>query len=82
MKDIQALIPIVGSGEAASAEEITQKSVRREEPAYERYESVEIQAQDRPDRLKKPSTESTDRLGREPSRLVPIGYTGSVQRTG
>ena len=36
---------------------------------------VEIQAQHRPDRLKKPRTGSvgTDRLGREPSRLVPIG---------
>ena len=48
---------------------------------------VEIQAQhrpDRPDRLKKPRTGSvgTDRLGRGPSRLGPIGYAGSVQRTG
>ena len=36
---------------------------------------VEIQAQHRPDRLKKPRTESvgTDRLGRVPSRLGPIG---------
>ena len=35
---------------------------------------VEIQAQHRPDRLKKPRTESvwTDRLGRVPSRLGPI----------
>ena len=41
--------------------------------------SVEIQAQHRPDRLKKPRT---DRLGREPSLLGPIGYAGSVQRTG
>ena len=37
--------------------------------------SVEIQAQRLPDRLKKPRTESvgTDRLGRVPSRLGPIG---------
>ena len=43
---------------------------------------VEIQAQHRPDRLKKPRTESvgTDRLGRVPSRLGPIGYAGSAQR--
>ena len=36
---------------------------------------VEIQAQHRPSRLKKPRTESvwTDRLGRVPSRLGPIG---------
>ena len=36
---------------------------------------VEIQAQHQPDRLKKPRTESvwTDRLGRVPSRLGPIG---------
>ena len=36
--------------------------------------NVEIQAQHRPDRLKKPRTESvgTDRLGRVPSRLGPI----------
>ena len=39
MKDIQALIPIVGNGEAASAEEITQQSVLEEEPAYGRYET-------------------------------------------
>ena len=38
MKNIQALIPIVGSGEAASAEEIMQQSVLKEEPAYGRYE--------------------------------------------
>ena len=45
--------------------------------------SVEIQAQHRPNRLKKPRTESvgTDRLGRVPSRLGPIGYAGSAQRT-
>ena len=45
--------------------------------------SVEIQAQHRPDRLKKPRTESvwTDRLGRVPSRLGPIRYAGSAQRT-
>mgnify|MGYP006973845420 CR=1 FL=1 len=37
--------------------------------------TVEIQAQHRPSRLKKPRTESvgTDRLGRVPSRLGPIG---------
>ena len=37
--------------------------------------SVEIQAQHWPDRLKKPRTGSvgTDRLGRGPSRLGPIG---------
>ena len=37
--------------------------------------TVEIQAQHRPDRLNKPRTESvgTDRLGRVPSRLGPIG---------
>ena len=45
-------------------------------------EHVEIQAQHRPDRLKKPRTElvGTDRLGRVPSRLGPIGYAGSAQR--
>ena len=45
-------------------------------------QSVEIQAQHRPDRLKNPRTESvgTDRLGRVPSRLGPIGYAGSTQR--
>ena len=39
------------------------------------WDNVEIQAQHRPDRLKKPRTESvgTDRLGRVPSRLGPIG---------
>ena len=36
MKNIHALIPIVGSGEAASVEEITQQSVWEEEPAYVR----------------------------------------------
>ena len=41
MEDIQALIPIVGSGEAASAEEITQQSISLEEPAYRRYETRE-----------------------------------------
>ena len=41
----------------------------------EYLDSVEIQAQHRPDRLKKPRIESvgTDRLGRGPSRLGPIG---------
>ena len=39
MKDIQALIPIVRSGEAANAEEIMQQSVWKEEPAYGRYET-------------------------------------------
>ena len=36
MENIQALIPNVGSGEAASAEEITQCSAVKEEPAYVR----------------------------------------------
>ena len=41
----------------------------------EHMNAVEIQSQHRPDRLKKPRTESvgTDRLGRVPSRLGPIG---------
>ena len=40
-----------------------------------KWSTVEIQAQHRPSRLKKPRTESvgTDRLGRVPSRLGPIG---------
>ena len=44
--------------------------------------SVEIQAQHRPNRLKKPRTESvgTDQLGRVPSRLGPIGEAGYVNR--
>ena len=39
------------------------------------FVTVEIQAQHRPSRLKKPRTESvgTDRLGRVPSQLGPIG---------
>ena len=36
MENIQALIPNVGSGEAACAEEITQYSVVVEEPEYVR----------------------------------------------
>ena len=36
MRNIIALIPNVGSGEAASAEEITQCFVVEEEPAYVR----------------------------------------------
>ena len=36
MKNNNALIPDVGSGEAASAEEITQCSVVKEESAYVR----------------------------------------------
>ena len=39
MENLQALIPIVGSGEAANAEEIMQQSVWKEEPAYGRYET-------------------------------------------
>ena len=49
-----------------------------EDSVLEMSVTVEIQAQHRPDRLKKPRTESvgTDRLGRVPSRLGPIGYAG------
>ena len=36
MENIQALIPDVGDGEAASAKEITQYPVVEEEPAYVR----------------------------------------------
>ena len=40
MKNIQALSnQMLGVGEAASAEEITQQSVSKEEPAYGRYET-------------------------------------------
>ena len=39
MENIQALIPNVVSGEAASAEEITQYPVWEEEPAYVRWEA-------------------------------------------